>query len=77
MQSVGKSVCGDVFLDSVNMASRDVDGILDQLFLDIYFEDLNLKWKIHALSNTGTYKNGYDFSFCLYFYIILLTEFKS
>ena len=41
MQSDGNSFWGDGVLDSVNMAYRDEDSILEeQIFLDYYYEAL-------------------------------------
>ena len=39
MQLDGNSFGGDVVLESVDMASRDGDNILDQIFFEVYDED--------------------------------------
>ena len=43
MHSDGSSFCGDVVLDSYNIAYRDKDSILDQIFSAFYYEDLEFE----------------------------------
>ena len=43
MQSDGNSFSGDVVLDSINMAQRDLDSILNQMYQKQMFQDLFMK----------------------------------
>ena len=43
MQSDGNTFCGDIFLDSVNMVSRDEDSLLEKANMlgILFYDDLN------------------------------------
>ena len=43
MQADGNSFCGDVVMNSFNMAYRDEDSILDQIYKKQIFSDFHYK----------------------------------